>query len=78
MSYAEISKGRYGREEDVIVQYGYDLSSPVDMLGYSINVASKITSMTTPNNISIGEDVFNLLHPKIQSRFEELLITGNE
>ena len=42
------------------------------------NVAARITSMTAPNNISVGEDVFSLLHPKIRSRFEELLITGNE
>jgi class 3 adenylate cyclase len=58
--------------ENVIVQYGHDLSSPIDILGYSINVAAKITSLTTPNKISVGEDVFKLLHPKIQSRFKEL------
>jgi adenylate cyclase len=60
--------------ENVIVHYGHDLSSPIDILGYSINVAAKITSLTTPNKISVGEDVFKLLHPKIQSRFKELPI----
>jgi class 3 adenylate cyclase len=64
--------------ENVIVQYGYDLSSPVDILGYSINVAAKITSLTPTNKISVGEDVFKLLHPRIQSRFDELRISKNE
>jgi adenylate cyclase len=64
--------------EKVLVQYGFDKSSPVDILGYSMNVAAKITSMTHANKISVGEDVFRLLHPKIQSKLKQLRISRNE
>lgn len=79
MGYPELSvKLGMDEGENVVVQYGYDRSSPIDILGYSMNVAAKITSLTPPIKISVGEDVFKLLHPKIRSRFKELLITGNE
>jgi adenylate cyclase len=56
---------------------GYDQSSPIDILGYSMNVAAKITSMTSANKISVG-DVFRLLHPKMQSRFQQMRMRKNE
>jgi class 3 adenylate cyclase/sporulation protein YlmC with PRC-barrel domain len=58
--------------ENVVVQYGYDRSSPIDILGYGMNVAAKITSLAPANKIAVGEDVFKLLHPKMQSRFKLL------
>jgi adenylate cyclase len=64
--------------ENVIVQYGYDLSSPIDIIGYSMNITAKITSLTRANKISVGEDVFKLLHPKIQSTFKELQTTESQ
>lgn len=60
--------------EDVVVQYGYDKSSLIDILGYSMNVAAKITSLTAANKISVGNVVYKLLHPTIQSKFELLAI----
>lgn len=60
--------------EDVVVQYGYDKSSLIDILGYSMNVAAKITSLTSANKISVGNAVYKLLHPTIQSKFELLTI----
>ena len=60
--------------EDVVVQYGYDKSSLIDILGYSMNVAAKITSLTAANKISVGNAVYKLLHPTIQSKFELLSI----
>ena len=60
--------------EDVVVQYGYDKSSLIDILGYSMNVAAKITSLTATNKISVGNVVYKLLHPTIQSKFELLSI----
>ena len=60
--------------EDVVVQYGYDKSSLIDILGYSMNVAAKITSLTAANKISVGNAVYKLLHPTIQSKFELLTI----
>jgi adenylate cyclase len=58
--------------ETVVVQYAYDKSSQIDMLGYVMNVAAKITSLTGPNKVSVGENVYKLLHPSIQSEFHEL------
>jgi class 3 adenylate cyclase len=60
--------------EDVVVQYGYDKSSLIDILGYSMNVAAKITSLTAANKISVGNAVYKLLHPAIQSKFELLSV----
>jgi adenylate cyclase len=58
--------------ENVIVQYGHDLSSLIDILGYSISITAKITSLTNPNKITIGKDVYKVLHPEIKSEFVEV------
>jgi adenylate cyclase len=55
--------------ENVIVQYGHDKSSLIDILGYSMSITAKITSLTNPNKITIGEDVYDILHPEIKSKF---------
>lgn len=58
--------------ENVIVQYGYDRSSQIDILGYTMNVAAKITSHTGPNAMSVGHNIYKLLHPKVQANFKEI------
>ena len=64
--------------ENVIVQYGHDKSSLIDILGYCMNIAAKITSLTGPNKISIGEDVHKMLHPSIQAKFKEVKFKPEE
>jgi class 3 adenylate cyclase len=64
--------------ENIVFQYGYDKSSQIDMLGYTMNVTSKITSITSPNSISVGENVFKLLHPQIQSNFKQFIFDNND
>jgi class 3 adenylate cyclase len=64
--------------ENVIVQYGHDQSSLIDILGYCMNIAAKITSLTGPNRISIGEDVHKMLHPSIQAKFREMKLNADE
>ena len=64
--------------ENAIVQYGYEKSSPIDILGYTMNVASKITSLTGTNKVSIGDNVYKSLDYKMQSEFQELLMHDNE
>jgi len=64
--------------EAVVVQYAYDKSSQIDLLGYVMNVAAKITSLTGPNKVSVGENVYKLLHPSIQSEFYELVGSAHE
>jgi class 3 adenylate cyclase len=63
--------------ENAIVQYGYDQGSPIDILGYSMNIAAKITSLTGANRISIGENVYRSLDHKTQREFEELSMPDN-
>jgi hypothetical protein len=60
---------------NAIVQFGYDEHSPIDILGYSMNVASKITSLTGANKVSIGENVYESLDRKLQREFHELSIS---
>ncbi|MGC1929132.1 MAG: adenylate/guanylate cyclase domain-containing protein [Candidatus Nitrosopolaris sp.] len=58
--------------ENTIVQYGHDRSSPIDILSYCMSIAAKITSITDPDRITIGEDVYTLIHPALKTRFREL------
>ena len=58
--------------ENAIVQFGYEQISPIDILGYSMNIASKITSLTGANKVSIGENVYKSLDRKVQREFHEL------
>lgn len=64
--------------ENIVFQYGYDKSSQIDILGYTMNVTSKITSITAPNKISVGENVYKLLHPQIQSNFKQVMFENND
>jgi adenylate cyclase len=64
--------------ENVIVQYGEDKSSLIDILGYCMSIAAKITSLTPPNRVSIGEDVYKMLHPGIRTKFKEIQLNMDE
>lgn len=48
------------------------MTSLIDILGYSISITAKITSLTNPNKITIGRDVYEVLHPEIKSEFVEV------
>jgi adenylate cyclase len=63
--------------ENAIVQFGYEQQSPIDILGYSMNITSKIMSITGANQVYIGENVYKSLDPVLQHEFHELLIDGN-
>jgi hypothetical protein len=58
--------------ENLAIQHEFDKSSLIDLIGYSMNVAAKITSMTRPNKISIGNNVIKLLHPILQPEVKEM------
>jgi len=57
--------------ENVIVQYGHDKISLIDILGYSMSITAKLTSLTGHNKITIGKDVYDVLHPEIKIKFTE-------
>ena len=57
LKYPELSvKVGTDEGENVVVQYEYGQSSPIDILGYGMNVAAKITEA---NGISVGEKYSN-------------------
>lgn len=58
--------------ENVIVQYGQDRSSLIDILSYCMSICAKITSLTRPNKISVGKDIYDMLHPQIKNKFIEV------
>ena len=64
--------------ENVIVQYGHDRSSQIDILGYCMNIAAKITSLSGSNKISVGQYVYKMLHPSIKSKFSEVRFSSDE
>jgi hypothetical protein len=37
-----------------------------------MSITAKITSLTNPNKITIGEDVYDVLHPEIKNKFVEV------
>lgn len=63
--------------ENAIVQYGFEQFSPIDILGYSMNIASKITSLTGANKISIGDNIYKSLDPKTQREFRKMSLPDN-
>jgi adenylate cyclase len=54
------------------VRYGHDKSSPIDILGYCMSIYAKITSLTDPNRITIGEDVYIVLPSQLKMKFKEV------
>jgi hypothetical protein len=51
-----------------------------DVLGYSMNIAAKITSLTSANNVSIGYNVYKSLDSKNSKNFmsyKYLITDGN-
>ncbi len=46
----------------------------LDVLGYTINIATKTTSFASPNQIIIGEAVYDKLDNKKQNRFNQMYI----
>ena len=63
------------RNQTEQLHFGYDQHSPIDILGYGMNVASKIMSVTGANKVSVGENVYKSLNPEVQNEFHELTIT---
>ena len=59
--------------ENTIVRYGGDeLNSHVDILGPGMSIAAKITGLAKPNQILVGEDVYEKLHPTLKQSFKEV------
>ena len=70
--------------ENVVVQYGWDthtvdgkkLQNPhYDILGYTINIATKMTTLAKPDQIVIGQMVYDVLDDRQRSTFHPLKIS---
>ncbi len=65
-----------GLANDNIKKYNTNTSREphLDILGYTINIATKMTSFANPNQIIIGEAVYDKIDNKKQNRFNKIHI----
>jgi class 3 adenylate cyclase len=57
--------------ESMVMRYGKDkVRAHVDLLGPVMNIAAKVQNKAKPQQIMIGEDIFNKIHPSTQKNFE--------
>ena len=65
--------------QNIVVRYGADAKhSQVDLMGPAMNIAAKIQGMAHPNQILIGNDVYERLHPTFQNRFRQIVWRNDE
>jgi class 3 adenylate cyclase len=65
--------------QNIVVRYGSDeKQSHVDLMGPAMNIAAKIQNMAKPNQILIGNDVFEKIHPESQKEFNEMIWDKSE
>ena len=56
--------------ESMVMRYGKDKTrAHVDLLGPVLNIAAKVQNKAKPQQILIGEDIFNKIHPSTQKNF---------
>lgn len=57
----------------LVVRYGADeRRAPVDLLGPVLNIAAKIQAHAKPDEILVGSDIYERLHPSTQAEFEKI------
>ena len=65
--------------QNIIVRYGADIEhSHVDLMGPAMNIAAKIQNTAKPNQILIGDDVFQRIHQNSQNEFNQIIWKDNE
>ena len=65
--------------QNIVVRYGSDeINSHVDLMGPAMNIAAKIQNMAKPNQILIGSDVCNRLHPESQNNARKIIWKNDE
>ena len=65
--------------QSIIVRYGSnETTSHVDLMGPVMNISSKIQGMAKPNQILIGQDVYQRIHPTTQKNFKEMIWSNEE
>ena len=65
--------------QNIIVRYGADVKqSHVDIIGPTMNIASKIQGMAKPDQILIGSDVYERLNSDSQKNFSHVVWNKDE
>ena len=65
--------------QSIVVRYGSnETTSHVDLMGPVMNISSKIRAMAKPNQILIGQDVYQRIHPTTQKNFKEMIWNKDE
>jgi len=67
----ETNETRYDNTND-LNGIDFDKKPHLDILGYTINIASKMTNFAKPNQIIIGEEVYRNLDIQTKTKFENL------
>ncbi|HXT82861.1 MAG TPA: adenylate/guanylate cyclase domain-containing protein [Verrucomicrobiae bacterium] len=61
--------------EHSIIQYMLGEKSYIDILGYGISMASKLTKLVNPNQIATSHAIYMGMAPSLKKRFSELEIS---
>jgi adenylate cyclase len=65
--------------ENAIVEYAYNIkSSHVDIIGYPMNIAAKITSLARPNHLAIGIITYRRLDSNVERRLRKMGLENME
>lgn len=65
--------------KNIVVRYGADVEhSHVDLMGPAMNIAAKIQNMAKPNQILIGNDVYQRIHPTSQKDYVQIIWSKDE
>ena len=60
--------------QNIVVRYGSDIEqSHVDLMGPAMNIAAKIQNIAKPDQILIGNDVFQKLDTNLQKEFTQII-----
>lgn len=71
MDVGEIAVVQYGMDVDTFK--GIEFKKPhIDLIGYTISIAVKMTSLSKPNNIVIGQKLFDEIDTKHKDSFHQL------
>ena len=74
-------KIKIGIDSGQIMAISYGIESddfPIDLIGPPMNIASKIQSLSKPNQILVGEDVYKKLSPDMQPKFQAKVFSNSE
>ena len=65
--------------ENAVIEYAFSTkNSHIDIIGYPMNLAAKITSLARPNHISIGIITYGRLDSKVIHRLRKLGLENTE